>query len=362
MLSEIIIEKIKQDGPISFRDYMEMCLYYPELGYYTSAPDKIGRKGDYYTSSFLTPAFGAAIGQQLEEMWQVLGENPFTVVEYGAGPGLLCHDILMYVKNNPKFYGQLSYHIIEKSAAMRNRQKALLNEKVSWFDRIEDIGEINGCVLSNEVVDNFSVHQVVMKDALMEVFVDYQQDFQETLVPANKALTDYFIEMGVQLSADFRTEVNLEATEWIQNIASALKTGYVMTIDYGYTSSELYKDSRRTGTLLCYHEHTVNDSPYKDAGKQDITAHINFSALCRWGFKKRLMCCGLTNQADLLLKNGFRDHLITELGREKNILQAARMAASITQNLLLEMGAKIKVLIQQKGLPKHQQRMLRCLS
>ena len=131
LLSEIIAEKIKREGPISFRDFMEMSLYYPELGYYTSIDDKIGKNGDYYTSSDLTSIFGAMIGTQIEEMWEIAGMEPFTIIEYGAGTGLLCHDILEYLKNNTKLYDELNYCIIEKSAVMREKQKKRLHEKVS---------------------------------------------------------------------------------------------------------------------------------------------------------------------------------------------------------------------------------------
>src|ERR1700716_3338525 len=100
-LSEIIKQRIKMEGPISFRDFMEMALYYPGLGYYTSKQDIIGCNGDFYTSSNLTEVFGAMIGKQLEEMWRLTGEEEFTIVEFGAGTGALCHDILDYLKGNP---------------------------------------------------------------------------------------------------------------------------------------------------------------------------------------------------------------------------------------------------------------------
>src|SRR5688572_31550447 len=118
-LSEIILKRIKENGPISFRDFMEMSLYYPGLGYYTSSNDKIGMNGDYYTSGSLTPGVGALIARQLEEMWRLLGEKEFTVVEYGAGLGTLCHDILDYLKLNSRLYDKLHYCIIEKSPVMR---------------------------------------------------------------------------------------------------------------------------------------------------------------------------------------------------------------------------------------------------
>src|SRR6478752_1207674 len=98
-LCDIIIEKIKNEGPISFRDFMEMALYYPDLGYYNSLKDKIGAKGDFYTSPYVSASFGAMIGRQIEEMWEILKKKPFKIIEYGAGTGILCHDILDYLKH-----------------------------------------------------------------------------------------------------------------------------------------------------------------------------------------------------------------------------------------------------------------------
>jgi len=354
LLSEIIIQKIRDEGPISFHHFMEIALYYPEKGYYTSPKNKIGKSGDFYTSSNLTPAFGAIIARQLEEMWEISGGNDFTIIEYGAGTGVLCHDILDYLKNNRKLYDQLNYCIIEKSPVMREKQKTHLHEKVSWHDTIRDISEITGCILSNELLDNFSVHQVVMEDELMEVFVDYKDGFVELLKPAKKALTDYMAELNVVLPKGFRTEINLEATQWIKEIATSLKKGYVITIDYGYPSNELYSQRRSTGTLLCYNKHTITDDPYLNIGDQDITCHVNFSALCRWGFKNGLICCGLTNQTNFLLALGFKDYLIKTLTLEpgQDMISLAKKEVFLSHTLLVDMGQKFKVLIQSKGIAK----------
>jgi SAM-dependent MidA family methyltransferase len=343
LLSEIIIQRIQEEGPISFHDFMEMALYYPEKGYYMSAKNTIGEMGDFYTSSSLTPAFGAMLGRQIEQMRALLDSNHFTIVEYGAGTGSLCHDILDYLKSNKPLYDQLNYCIIEKSPAMREKQKRHLHEKVSWHKSIQEISEITGCILSNELLDNFSVHQVVMEEELMEVFVDYRNSFVELLKPAPKALRAYLAELNVVLPKGFRAEINLEATQWITEIAAALKRGYILTIDYGGTSSELYKERRRGGTLLCYYKHTTNDNPYLNIGEQDITAHVNFSALCHWGFKHELLCCGLTHQANFLLALGFKDYL-------RNIISMVKQEAFLTYILLVDMGHKYKVLIQRKGI------------
>jgi SAM-dependent MidA family methyltransferase len=352
LLSGIIIEKIKREGAISFHDFMEMALYYPDLGYYTSPSDKIGENGDFYTSTTLTPVFGALIGKQIEEMWHLLDEKPFAIVEYGAGTGALCKAILTYLKSNKKLYDELSYYIIEKSPAMREKEKMQLTEKVTWCDSIECIPEISGCVLSNELVDNFAVHQVVMKDELMEVFVGYENDsFVELLKPAFPALKEYLSELKVNLPKGYRTEINLEAIEWIKKIGDTLKKGYVLTIDYGYPSFELYESYRQKGTMVCYHKHRINTNPYAFIGGQDITSHVNFSALCLWGYKNGLEFCGFTDQADFLLALGFNDYLKKiKMGNE--YYSSYKNELFLSHTLLTDMGNKFKVLIQQKGVPK----------
>ena len=354
-LAEIIQEKILEEGSMPFRDFMEMALYYPELGYYTSASDKIGKKGDFYTSPYLTNVFGHVIAKQLEEMWQLTGKNDFTIVEYGAGMGSLCVDILDHLKNNSAFFKKLKYCIIEKSEAMRfKEQKAITNfnisEKVHWYNSIEEIPSFTGCVLANEVLDNFSVHKVVMAEKeLMEVFVGYDNGFIEMLKPAQDNLKNYFTELQVELPVGFCTEVNLQAIEWIKNISASLYKGFVLTIDYGYPSSELYQLNRRLGTIVCYNKHTVNDLPYKNIGQQDITAHVNFSALNVWGAKNGLMNSGFTNQSQFLLSLGLTEHLRKIEENDKTSFEIKKNLLVI-HNLLMSMGKKIKVLVQQKGL------------
>jgi SAM-dependent MidA family methyltransferase len=353
LLTDIIIQKIKEDGLISFYDFMEMALYYPGLGYYNRSQSKIGKSGDFYTSSSLTPAFGAMIGKQLEQMWDILGKENFTIVEYGAGTGTLCADILNYLKNNSNLYAQLRYCIIEKGAAMREIQKAYLTEKVSWHENISELKGFTGVVLSNELLDNFSVHRVVMEDELMEVFVDYKNEFVEILQPAKQELKNYFEELNVVLPKGYRTEINLEAIDWIKEISSSLYKGYVITIDYGDTSDKLYTQSKRMGSLLSYNKHAINESFYSNIGEQDITSHVNFSALQHWGAKNGLQTLGLTNQAGFLLRLGFKNYLqnILMLEPEQNMLSLLKKENFISQKLLFEMGLKIQVLIQSKEVP-----------
>lgn len=349
-LTGIIRQKIREDGPISFHDFMDMCLYYPGLGYYTNTGDKIGFQGDFYTSCCLTPAFGAMIARQLEEMWHILGKGPFTVVEYGAGTGMMCRDILAYLKAVPELYEQLRYCIIEISPAMRDMEKARLPEKVSWYDRIEDVAGDIHCVLSNELLDNFPVHEVVMDDRPKEVFVDADDGFREVLVPANDEILAYFEEMGMAPSPGFRVEVNLDAQRWIKDISEHMARGFIVTIDYGGCSDELLKKHRSCGTVMFYHNHKAHGDPFIHIGEQDITAHVNFSALMHWGDGAGLHTQGLVPQGMFLLALGFREYLgkIHE-SQQRDVLTLAREEAFISHTLLFDMGMKYQVLVQSKN-------------
>lgn len=349
-LTDTIIQKIRSEGPISFCDFMEMALYYPDQGYYTSSREKIGKQGDYYTSSFLTCLFGQLIAKQLEQMWLLTDRKEFTVVEYGAGTGRLCNDILNTLKNNHELYDNLHYCIIERSEAMREKEKSIGNEKLSWHENIHEIPMLTGCIFSNEVLDNFPVHQVVMQDELMEVFVDYNNGFIEVLQPATESLKMYLEELQVVLPKGFRTEISLQAIDWIRDVASALRKGFVLTIDYGFPASELYCNKRSSGTLVCYHKHTVNYCPYINIGEQDITAHINFSALHHWGIKNGLSSIGYTDQATFLQSLGLTSYLNTIEKENNEHLVTDKHRAMLIHIFLMDMGKRFKVLIQQKGM------------
>jgi len=355
---QIIIDTIRSQGPLSFRDFMEMALYYPEEGYYASACNKLGMDGDFYTSPYLTRLFGDMLAGQLEEMWRNMGCGPFTIVEYGAGTGLLCRDILVRLRDHREMFQVLQYVIIEKSGPMRQRERELLAaegllHKLRWEISIDAVAPVQGCILSNELVDNFAVHQVVMEDELMEVFVGYEnQGFVERLRPATTDLKNYLSELQVTLPRGFRAEINLEATRWIKEVSAALGHGFVITIDYGNSSSGLY--TRSEGTLTCYHRHQVNHSPYEAVGEQDITSDVNFSALDHWGRQGGLEHCGFTSQTRFLQGLGLNRRL-QQLEREAAEADAAadlgrQIDLRKLYTLLIGMGNKFKVLIQRKGL------------
>jgi len=337
-LTQIITEKIKSAGPISFHDFMEMALYHPGFGYYSSAKPKIGKQGDYFTTPELTVLLGKLLAKQLEEMWQLLDKAPFTIVEFGAGNGKLCADLLGCLKNNHEMYRSLRYCIIEKSLALQKIQQEKLLEKVTWHHSIDELQFSNGCVIANEVLDNFAVHRVIQKRELMEIFVDVDVDnhFKEILRPASAPLKDYFEQLQVQLPEGCHAEVNLQAIQWLGDVAASIKKGFVITVDYGTTSELLYRKTATNGTLLCFYRQEANEKWYERIGEQDITAHVNFSALLYWGNQFGLQSCGYTLQS----------HFLHSLG----LVPLLQRTSLEFYPLMIDTARKFKVLIQQKGL------------
>jgi SAM-dependent MidA family methyltransferase len=360
-LREKIIETINRKGPVTFETFMEMSLYYPELGYYTSPGFAIGRRGDFYTSSHLHPIFGAMLARQLIEMWEQMGTpSSFQAVEMGGGAGYLCRDIFSYLfkrsQNDKKlsnFFKSLSYVIVEINSDLQKRQKELLGEfaeHVKWITSLNEFShKIYGCIFSNELIDAFPVHIVEMRDALREVYVDYaNNDFIECVREVRDTrLIKYLSDFSITLSEGYRTEVNLRIRDWLKEISTLLSEGYLFTIDYGYSSKEYYNEERPRGTLLCYFNHKYNENPYKNIGSQDITAHVNFSSLKQWGEEFGLNTVGYAAQGAFLISSGI-DDLLREFYHD-----SADYSSEISKikSLILPqgLGESHKVMIQHKG-------------
>ncbi len=350
-LEDIIIEEIHRNGPLSFARFQELALYHPELGYYCSGREKLGFDGDFYTSCTLSPVFGETIAVQLLEMWQTSLPGDLTIVEYGAGTGELCSAILNFFKGQGQLPGKVHYVIIEISPALRSAQQEKLPPEVRWIGNIAEIAGFQGVVLSNELVDNLPVHRVQMRNELKEVRVDYKEGFTEVEIAAPEALRRYFQDLRVELPAGYRTEVCLAAGKWLKEVSAALHKGFVMTIDYGYLSGDLYNASRAEGTLTCYRNHKVNYRPYEFIGQQDISAHVNFSALVLFGMNNGLLLTGFREQGPFLRSLGFEKRLLERTGNE-DIRAATHQQNLVLQTLLVEMGRKFKILLQHRGLEK----------
>ena len=353
-LRKEIVSLINEKGKITFADFMDLALYHPEYGYYTSGKEKIGKRGDYYTSSDVHSVFGELIARQLEQMWRLLGSNRFTVVEIGAGRGWLCYDILNYVRNEyPEFFEKIDYKIVEISRNLIERQSNTLKGlegKVSWESFSEDgfsFNPIEGCFLSNEFVDSLPVHQVVVEnDCLKEIYVTIQDDeYCEKIDElSSPELGDYFKNSKTDLKEGQRAEVNLKALDWVKNISRFLNRGFVITIDYGHLAEELYSEERHRGTLMCYYEHTTSENPYERVGNQDITSHVNFTSIMKDGARFGLSTTGFVRQSNFLIALGILNKMNDVQGDISKLLTM--------KNLFLPggMGDIFKVLIQHKGI------------
>lgn len=353
-LEEAIRERIRREGRITFAEFMEMALFSPLGGYYTSL-ERVGKEGDYYTSPAAHPVFGALIALQLEQMWQSLGcPNPFTVVEMGAGSGLLAEDVLAYAPHLPSdFSVSLSYLALERFWPARGRART--SPEVQWITTNDlPLKGIVGCFLSNELLDSFPVHRVLQREGgLWEIYVTVEGDsFVEILdEPSTPFLERYLEETGVRLGEGCKAEICLKVAPWVTEVAAALERGYVLTIDYGYPAQELYSPQRREGTLLCYYRHTFDENPYQRVGRQDITAHVDLSNLIHAGARVGLTPVGLATQREFLrnLGIGAFQAALSRLGLSQRELYANRLAML---DLIKPGGlGELKVVIQSKGLP-----------
>jgi len=361
VLYNLLCDRIRQSPHqrLPFADFMDLVLYHPQAGYYTAKGSGLGPDGDFVTSAHLGHDFGELLAVQLADLWQLLGgPTCFDVVELGAGQGLVAADGLAYLAQHyPACYQAIAYTIVEKSPVLRAVQRQNLGtwgDRVTWVN-LEDLADdsLTGCIFSNELVDALPVHQVVLTAAgLQEVYVTLgagePAPLQEVVGDlSNPRLADYFDFIGVDLAdpqygEGYRTEVHLAALDWMKTIAVKLHRGYVITIDYGYPASRYYSRGRSQGTLQCYYQHAHHNDPYSHIGHQDITAHVNFTALERQGQQCGLQTVGVTQQGMFLMALGLGDRL--------NALAATQETDPVTVQRAIQQRDRLHQLISPMGL------------
>jgi SAM-dependent MidA family methyltransferase len=343
---------------LPFAEFMAACLYHPQYGYYMTPRERIGKQGDFFTSSSVHALFGRLIARQLAQMAGQLGDDTFQVVEQGAGEGHLALDILdALAAEFPELYARLSYTLVEVGPVSRVRQAHTLAThaaRVQW--RAADEWTLtSGCFLSNELVDAFPVH-VVEKQAgcWRELFVvnaaddGFAEEFRD---PSTPALAEHFHWLGTAPVEGNRAEVNLAAPVWMRQVGARLGRGFVITIDYGYPATELYALHRRAGTLLCYRQHQADDDPYAAVGEKDITSHVDFTALQRAGEEAGLATLWFGEQYRFLLALGFVEELLRLQAQCADEREARALRLTLKNLILPEqgMGETFKVLVQGKG-------------
>ncbi len=357
-LAAVLAARIRTGGPIPFAEFMRECLYHPEHGYYSRLQAR--RRGDYYTSVDVHAIFARLIARQLGEMWELLGSpQPFLAVESGAGVGRLAANILDFAARElPAFYAATEYLALERSAARRAEHPAALASHVAK-GRVSSSAEIPadipaGCIFSNEMVDALPTHRVVMEGGqLREVYVGFEgSKFTEVLrEPSTPALEQYFREQGIALQEGQQAEACLNACRWIEDAGRAIGRGFVLIIDYGHEARALYNERHNRGTLLAYRDHGVTEEVLDAPGEQDLTAHVNFTALQVWGRRSGLERTGLVTQSQFLVAlgraNEFAD--LYEPGQSEVEKLRARL---LLKNLIHPegLGEKFQVLIQHKGI------------
>ncbi len=321
-LVELIRAEIESTGAITFARFMELALYHPELGYYRAAAEAPGRGGDFLTAPEAHPIFGHAIARQLDEMWQILGEpDAFTVREYGAGAGALGLAILQGLQTDRSgLAGAVRYEPVEVNA---HRRAELVDRLAAagFRDRVSPVtafgagvapGPVVGCVLANEFLDALPVHRVEQAGGeLRELYVGWLDGrFVDVAGPVStRAIEARLAAEGVRLAEGQRAEVGLAVDDWIAEVSAGLARGFALVIDYGYPAADLYAPSRAAGTLLAYARHRVHDDPYRSVGRQDLTAHVDFTAVERAAAANGLTVLGQTTQAEFLVGVGTQDLL-----------------------------------------------------
>lgn len=354
---ELLAERIRRYGPMTFADFMRECLYHPIYGYYSKS--EAARFADYYTSVDVHPIFGRLLARQFCEMWEHLGRPAeFSLVECGAGVGRLAAHILDFSETKlPAFYSAVRYMAVDRSTA-RREQAAVRSKKHAEAGRFAASIEIPtripvGCLFSNELLDALPVHRVVMQDgALKEVFVSLADDSLVDTIAALStcALQEYFAAQGIALQEGQHAEASLEACDWITEVGRRLERGYVLTIDYGHRAAELFDDHHMRGTLLAYQDHRATENYYASPGEQDLTAHVNFTALETWGRRTGLETTGMTSQTAFLLALGRGNELADLYDAGQTELEQARARLQLKTLIHPEgMGERFQVLIQQKG-------------
>ena len=360
-LVEELRARIAADGPMTFREFMLAALYHPTYGYYTTSAGSMSRGGDYVTSPEVHPVFGALVAKQICQLWNVMSRpERFDVVEYGAGSGLLARDLLRWAHaHEPEFAAALRYRIVEISPSLRDVQRRTLAcdvppDEVAWLDAPPS--RVTGCVLSNELIDAFPVHRVVRTgDELSEVYVAVDavgRFVDEPRSLSDAAIARYFDDLGLLPGEGCYAEVNLDAAQWVSDVATSIDRGCVLTLDYGYEAADLYAPWRRDGTLLCFYRQSASSDPYQRIGKQDMTASVDFTTLRRAGEAAGLSTIAMTDQSSFLVRLGIGNGIASVAQERPGEMEEYFARRKVVMDLIdpARLG-RIKVLLQGKGVP-----------
>jgi SAM-dependent MidA family methyltransferase len=364
-LAENLREKIRREGAISFRDWMETALYDERGGYYARRDlERWGRKGDYRTAPERSPLFAATLARYFAGLHDELGApESWTIFEAGAGAGHFARGVLETLRrDHPRIFSATHYVIDEVSADGRRRASQRLKEFADCIEyrRLADISEPvdDGIVFANELLDAFPVHRVRLRAGkLFELCVGLDKEGRFVWVerePGTPRLASYFARCGVELSEGQVAEVNLEIEEWMKTAASVFKRGYLILVDYGAEASKLYNaSSRREGTLRAFSQHRFADDVLANPGEQDLTTTIDWTNVKRIGEQLGLKVVSFERQDEFLLRAGLLEQLEEMATTAENETEALVLRSSVRELILPGgMSESFQVLVQKRSFPR----------
>ena len=358
-LREKIEQEIGERGPIPFSRYMALCLYDQELGYYSRPAEKFGKGGDFYTSSDVHAVFGRLLARQFEEMWRALGAPArIELLELGPGRGLFAQDVLDWSeKKFPDFYRAMHYTLVETSPALRQRlvnnfRQRMVAAKVSLAEHSEKVGralapEFPIVVFANEFFDALPV-EILSEQGALRISTREGRFVEGWSAPSNEEL-EFLDRYGVHPEGGARTEVPLLSQNLMARISSTIERGFLVAIDYGYTREQQLA-GRHIDTLMAYRRHSAIPDPYQAPGEQDITAHVNFTALAAAAQQAGMQTHTLLTQSQFLMGIGESTQFADAFEDCRLPQERAKVALQLKHLLTPEgMGETFQVMVASKG-------------
>jgi SAM-dependent MidA family methyltransferase len=308
-LHELIGKEIEaRGGMIPFRRFMELALYHPEHGYYASGRARVGKSGDFYTSVSVGRIYGRVLASVCHEVWERLGSpKEFTIVEQGANDGTMAVDILTWIEEGRGAFAEaVHYRIVEPFAINRSRQQEKLSvfRQVAWHESNADLPEFTGIHLSNELLDAFPVDSVRWNDSFWEeecVALDGESLVWKTLPVTDPELAEAVKRLPSPSREGWRFEINRGISPWLNAIASRMKQGLLLTVDYGQVGEDRFAPHRADGTLLAYRNHERYNNPLEEPGLRDITAQVDFTDLAARALSLGMLPIAYSDQQHFLV-------------------------------------------------------------
>jgi len=365
-LRQQIEREIRDRGSIPFSRYMELCLYDPAAGYYSSHAEQFGKAGDFYTSSDVHAVFGRLLARQFEEMWQALDRpSQIEIVELGPGRGLFARDVLDWSKKKfPDFFDALTFTLQESSATLLAKLQDTLREhmatgKAGVVEDRHSEGQPDGLrcalapevpliVFANEFFDALPI-DILGTQGKLHLAIE-NNHLREIWLPPQAEELEFLDRYGVHPEANERIEVPLAAQRWMQQTCAAIFRGFLLIIDYGYTRNEQLA-GRYRGTLMAYRHHSASPDPYQAPGEQDLTAHVNFTALIAACEPAGMRCESLRTQSQFLMGIGEKTQFADAFEDCRLPQELAKVALQLKHLVTpIGMGENFRVLMASRGM------------